>query len=68
MESMHIPVIFGLLAINILSCWEAAYVFKALLVSKTYYLIFLLSLVDWVAGDTGTNTNCIYSTSEGMLK
>lgn len=68
MESMHIPVIFDLLAINILSCWEAAYVFKDLLVNKKYYLIFLLSLVDWVAGDTGTNTNYIYSSSEGLLK
>lgn len=46
MESVQIAVIFGLLAVNKLSCWETAYVFKALLVSRKCYLIFLLSLVN----------------------
>lgn len=46
MDSVRITVIFGLLAVNILSCWETVYVFKALLVNGKYYLIFLLSLVN----------------------
>lgn len=68
MDSVCVAVIFGLLAINILSYWETAYVFKALLVNRKYYLIFLLSLVNWAVGDTGTNINCIYSSSEDLLK